>query len=415
MTARRAGCEPDPTWSRLVVELAVVGCLGALAGTTGCDVQQASAPSETASPTASVVRRGTLEDRFLLTGELEATDSDRIVVPRTPVWQVSIRWIEADGVEVAAGQPVLELDNSQFTGELEQDRLAEAEAVNNLRRKQAELAGTLSEKAYQVERRRIELEIARLGAAVPAELLAERDWQEKQLAQRRAEFELHKAEEELRSAHEAGDAELEDLRLSLERARSEIRTAERAIEQLTLTAPRAGVLVVEESGEASRKLQVGDTVWVGMTVATIPNLSRMQVAAWLSDVDDGRIATGMRARCTLDAYPDTAHDGTIVEITPVAREENEQSLRRFYRVVIELDTSDPARMRPGMSVKAEVRLPPRENVLLVPRQALSWGDDGARLALADGSLAPVRVGPCSAFECVIDEGASEGTPLGVAG
>ena len=39
---------------------------------------------------------------------------------------------------------------------------------------------------------------------------------------------------------------------------------------------------------------------------------------------------------------------------PVAQEDDNQSLRRSFRVVIRLDDSDPERMRPGMSVRAEV-------------------------------------------------------------
>ncbi len=56
------------------------------------------------------VVRGDFEDRILLTGELEAARAELISVPRVPSWQVSIRWLEADGAEVQKGQKVAELD-----------------------------------------------------------------------------------------------------------------------------------------------------------------------------------------------------------------------------------------------------------------------------------------------------------------
>ena len=62
------------------------------------------------------VRMGTLQRRLLLTGELQAVDSEKIHVPRTPTWRMPIRWMEEDGALVTLGQKVLELDNVQFTG-----------------------------------------------------------------------------------------------------------------------------------------------------------------------------------------------------------------------------------------------------------------------------------------------------------
>ena len=44
-------------------------------------------------------------------------------------------------------------------------------------------------------------------------------------------------------------------------------TAEEAIAAMTLQAPRDGILVVATQGREGRKYQVGDNVWVGLSVA----------------------------------------------------------------------------------------------------------------------------------------------------
>ena len=72
--------------------------------------------------------------------------------------------------------------------------------------------------------------------------------------------------------------------------------------------------VVAENRREGRKYQVGDNVWVGLAVMRIPDLNAMKVVAKLSDVDDGRIARGMRANCTLDIDPDRTFAGTVTEI-----------------------------------------------------------------------------------------------------
>jgi HlyD family secretion protein len=282
-------------------------------------------------------------------------------------------------------------------------------------RKRADVGGELSEKEFMLERRRIELEKARVEAAIPVALLPEREYQEFQLAVARAEFEHDNAAEDLETTRIASDAEIEELSIALERADDEIAVAERAIRQLSLEAPSDGILVVAQNREAGRKFQVGDNVWVGLAVMSIPDLSSMKVVAQLSDVDDGRIAVGERARCTLDAYPELSFSGRVTEVAPIAQEDDNESLRRSFRVEVHLDESDPEHMRPGMSVKVEVLPRPIEDVVVVPRAALDLDASPPCVLLADGSRAEVRLGPCTALECVVDEGLAAGVRLRRAG
>ena len=390
-----------------------VPCLALVIGLAGgCSSHQATASVESASKGDSLVaRRATLQTTLLLTGALEAVRAEKIHVPRTPTWQLPIRWMEVDGATVTQGQVVLEMDNTQFTGDLEQKRLKRSGAYNDLMRKKADVSGELAEKRFALEQRRIAVEKARIEAEVPASLRSLRDFQEDQLDVARAEFEHEKAREDLETVGRAAEAGIEELTLALRRAEEEIATAEEAIARLSLPAPRDGILVVAENSGEGRKFQVGDNAWVGLAVMSIPDLSEMKVVARLSDVDDGRMATGMPAVCTLDAYPAISFTGQVTHIAPIAQEDSNQSLRRSFRVEILLDESDPQRMRPGMSVKAEILPPPREDALVVPRIALDVSSEPYHVMLADGSNAEVRLGPCNSMACVIEEGLEEGARL----
>jgi multidrug efflux pump subunit AcrA (membrane-fusion protein) len=361
------------------------------------------------------VTRGIFRSRVLLTGELQAVESSKIIVPRTPTWQMPIRWMEADGASVVEGQKVIELDNTEFSGDLEQNRLAESKALNDLMRKEADVAVDVADKEFRVQQALVHWEKARIDAEVPEPLRTRREHQEKQLALAKAAVELEKAKEELQASRKAAGAELEELRLALEQARYEVRVAEEAIEALTLRAPRDGILVVSDNRREGRKFQTGDTAFVGLALASIPELTSMQVEALLSDVDDGKIAPGMRAVCVLDTYPEERFEGVVVEITPVAKEQGRESRRRAFRAVIRLSRGDPERMRPGMSVRAEVLPPTRTDVLLAPRRALDLSGDRPVALLRDGSSVEVRLGPCSVSQCVVEEGLAEGQRLRMSG
>ena len=62
----------------------------------------------------------------------------------------------------------------------------------------------------------------------------------------------------------------------------------------------------------------------------------------------------MTGTCTLDAYPAEPIACTVKDLTPVARIEGEKSLRRAFAVTLTL-ASTKDKMRPGMSVKVELR------------------------------------------------------------
>jgi multidrug resistance efflux pump len=393
---------------KLLAPIALFAVLAApLAGCAG----RARAAGEEPVAAELTVHRGDLRTRQLLTGELEAAKAEELIVPRTPSWQIPIRWMEQDGAQVKAGQRVVEFDNSSFTSEIEEKRLSASEAEKDLVRMQAEARSAAAEKEFAVQQRRTDLEKAKVAAAVPPDLLAERELQERQLAVRRAEVELAKAEEDLAAHRKASAADLEVRRISLEKSRREIAEAEKAIDALTLRAPRDGIVLVADHPWEGRKLREGDSVWVGLSVASLPDLSSMIVQAALSDVDDGRVTPGMEVLCTLDAYPGESFHGRVEDVAAVAQEQPRRPLLRSFPVRIHLDRADPRRMRPGMSVRVEVLGAAVKGALLAPRAGLDLDASPPRARLADGRAAAIRLGPCSATECVVEKGLEEGARL----
>jgi HlyD family secretion protein len=392
------------------ISAALLG-LACLASLPGCSGPGARAEAEVSKASELTVRRGPFRQRVLLSGELAAARGEALVVPRTHAFQLAIRWMAEDGTMIEAGDPVVAFDNSQFSSDLEEKRLAAYNAGSALERNAAESKTAAAEKRFQMEKARSEVEKARIAAAVPPDLLSLREYQERHLALRRAKVELAKAEEALAAQRQESAKDAEIQRISLEKSRREIRTAEEAIDALVLRAPRDGMVLVGDHPWEGRKLQVGDTLWVGMTVATLPDLSSMIVEATLSDVDDGRIAPGLEALCVLDAYPRETYRGRVTDVSPVARESRRSLLLRYFPVRIALDRSDPRRMRPGMSVRVEVLGSEVKDALLVPRSALDFAAGRPRVLLAGGGAAEVRLGPCNAGECVIEGSLAPGTRL----
>ena len=358
------------------------------------------------------VHRGTFRSKMLLTGTLKAVKAEQIVVPRNPTWMTKIRWMVPDGSLVKSGQKILDLDDSAFSGDLEEKKLNAQEIADQIDQQAATLKSQILEKEYLVEEKRIGVEKAKISAAIPAELQPRRDYEQYQLALAGANSEYDKAVEDLKALKVSAGAQVNLRKIELEKARREIRKADEAVRTMTISAPKDGIAEVGEHPWEGRKFQVGDSAWVGMTVISIPDLSKMMIEAKLYDVDDGRIAPQLKCSCTMDTFPKEPIPGVITSVTPIARETERNPLMRSFRVAIDLSRSDPEKMRPGMSVKVEVPGPEIKDALLIPRASIDFSASPTRALLAGGGWAEVKVGACGSLDCILESGLSDGTGLG---
>ena len=384
--------------------VAAVGALVLALPVTAC--RRASA-----DPATLTVRRGTFVRRLVLTGEVKASRAVSIVVPKTETMMTQIKWLERDGTPVKVGDRVVECDASPFVSGLEEKRLAMLEARREREREQAAVGTDLADRMFERDRCRTALEKAMLDAAVPEELLSRREFQERQLKAEKARIELDKAADRLEAARTSSDARIAIRRIAAETAEREVRAAEQAIASLVMTAPRDGLFLVRENFMEGRKYRAGDSAFSQLPVAEIPDPSSLMVEAVLVDVDDGLVVAGLPVRCTLDAFPEKSYPGKVLAVSLVAQEPVGGSQRRAFRVDVGLASLDVERMRAGMSAKVDVEVERLPDVLVAPRVGLEIGPDTARASLANGRMVAVKVGPCSAQECVVREGLVEGATL----
>jgi hypothetical protein len=182
-----------------------------------------------------------------------------------------------------------------------------------------------------------------------------------------------------------------------------------------VTAPSAGVVLIERSWELDRRFDLGDVVFPGHRLAVLPDLDSLVARARLFDVDDGRVEPGMRAKVELDAHPGLVFDGVVRTVDRIAFQRDRDSSARVFWVTVDLASLDPERMRAGMSVKVIVDrgTATEETGLRVPREALDLSDlEAPRVRLRDGSWRRVELGGCAPLHCVVSNGLTENDRLG---
>ena len=156
-------------------------------------------------------------------------------------------------------------------------------------------------------------------------------------------------------------------------AQANLTSAEINLQRTTITSPIDGIVLdvaVTAGQTVAAQLQAPDL----FTLAK--NLDQMQVETSVDEADVGRVKVGSRAAFTVDAFPEERFQGKVVEVrqAPVVT-----SNVVTYTVIV--STSNPNLMlKPGMTATVEIYDQERDNVLLVPNEALRFKAPGEKTA-----------------------------------
>jgi macrolide-specific efflux system membrane fusion protein len=179
--------------------------------------------------------------------------------------------------------------------------------------------------------------------------------------------------------------------------------AQAGLSYTTLVAPIDGIV-------AQVTTQEGETVSAGMsspTFVTIIDLDRLEVAAYVDEVDIGRVSIGQAATFTVDSFSDVDFSGKVTAIYPRAVI---QSNVVNYITTISIENSQ-GRLKPDMTATVNIVLDERKDVLAVPEKAVR-SDGGRRVVhVLDGAssgIRAVRIGRRGGGFVEILEGLREG-------
>jgi HlyD family secretion protein len=161
-----------------------------------------------------------------------------------------------------------------------------------------------------------------------------------------------------------------------DRAAQRVAEMKAAIESMTVKAPRAGTVVYVTDWDDNKK-KVGDQTWRGQSVIEIPDLQSMRAVGEIDEADAGRVAVGQRVQFHLDAHPDVTFAGRVRSIGTAVRGRSEQNPNKVVKVSIDLDRTDPQRMRPGMRLVGTVEIERLPGAVVAPSEAVFSRPDGA--------------------------------------
>ena len=120
------------------------------------------------------------------------------------------------------------------------------------------------------------------------------------------------------------------------------------------------------------RVREGAAVRERQTLITIPDMSRMSVNVKIHESYVKKIKKGLKARITVDAFPDTVLKGEVTKVGVLPDSQNRwmNPDMKVYLTTVSVDDSADW-IKPGMSAKVEIMVNRIENCTFVPIQAVS--------------------------------------------
>ena len=149
--------------------------------------------------------------------------------------------------------------------------------------------------------------------------------------------------------------------LNMEELYSQLESAERQLEDYKIYSPIDGIIV-------TRNVEEGDNVKPADVLFTILDPLHMEFSVPIDELDIAKIKEGQKVSITVDALKETSDRPLSGTVSKIALEGNSSNGVTTYPVTIQIN--ETSNLRVGMNANAEIIVNEKNNVLLLPLDAV---------------------------------------------
>ena len=226
----------------------------------------------------------------------------------------------------------------------------------------------------------------------------------KRLAYENAKLNYNKCKDDisryqaLREGDAVSDTQLRDIKLAYENANIQLENAKKQWDDTKIVAPFSGYIT-------SQNTELGAYVNAGTMIAGIADISQLKVVFDVSETNAYELQRGQTVIVTTDVHPEASYKGTISNISPKA------SASHTYPVEIMIANNGKDKLKAGTYVKVNVNMSNKENVLMIPRDAIVSSLKDPSVYLVKNNIAQLmKIGVGRNFDSFIEvvSGLNEG-------
>lgn len=182
---------------------------------------------------------------------------------------------------------------------------------------------------------------------------------------------------ELLAGKAATQEKVNQLRQDYQDAVNQVEQTRKSLADGAIKAPTSGMI-------SSKSVELGVFVNAGTEIASIVNLSKAKVQVNLTENEVYKVTKGQAVKITTDVYAGKTFSGTISFISPQA------DASHNYLVEILIDNSGETLLRSGTFVYADFSRKTQQQVMLIPREALTESVKNAAVYVVENGIAHLR-------------------------
>jgi HlyD family secretion protein len=375
---------------RTITWIVVLVVLCTLAGVVAAARRNTPKTANTDVPTM-VVKRGDLDMKVYVTGELRASHSEMLAAPAIGGGALQLTHLVHTGMAVKKGDLVMEFDPSEQRYKLEQNRSELLQAEQEIAKAKADAAVVAAQDKVALLKARFDVRRAELDVQ-KNELVSAIDGRKNQLALEAAQRVLAEVEQDVKSRSASNQATIELAQEKRNKAKLAMDQASDNITKMRVLAPIDGLVSLQKnegefyfSGMTLLEFREGDQVEPGRTVGQVIDPTEVELTAQVGESERNNIKEGEAVDFQLDALPGTTFHGKVKTVgSSNAKPFWEGDTASRFEVLIAVSSADP-RMRPGLTAQVYISGEPQRNILYVPRQGLFLKDNKRVVYLRNGS------------------------------
>ncbi len=328
-------------------------------------------------------------------GEVTGLKSVPLPTPSTRTGALKVAWLIPEGSFVRPGDTVVRFDSTDARLNLEKhENTLEA---NQERMKITAGKQATDERVLGIDRTDAEKEYDYAMTVLPQDETIFSKWDiieakiNANFAKERINFLTNKGRVQKRIAR----SDTQILAIEKNRAQSEIAIAKQTLDSLELKTAKPGLVLYRR--DRMRDPQVGDESWPGQVLVELVDLNALQARIYVLERDAGSLAKGTEVVIRLDSIPEKQFHGSLRTVAALAQPLERNSPLKYFacEVIIRDAYQNMQRIKPGMSLKAEVVLEKYDSCFVVPASAVTTKGTETLVYVKDGdgfASRPVKLG-----------------------
>jgi len=317
------------------------------------------------------VIKGEFLNEVIISGEAQSTSLKNIDGPanlrKFRLNNIKIQDLVPEGTLVEKGDYVGKLDPSSVNEQIIDARLSLESAESKYLQEQLDTTLTLKQERtaikdiqFNMEEDKLELKQSIYESPVTIRQL--------EIKIERAKRDLKEKKEDYSIKKRKAVAKMVEVGTEVSKIRTQLEGLTALQASFIINSDASGMVTYAKNWDGSKKKVGSDISPWDLTIATLPDLTKMESKTYSNEVDVRKIKKDQIVSIGFDAFPDITMQGVVTSVANVGENKRGSDIKLF-QVLVKLNESNSS-IRPGMTTSNRILIQREKDVLMIPLEAV---------------------------------------------